>query len=98
MIGLFDKFALKDVQLKNRIGVSPMCQYSATDGLPNEWHFAHLASLTHGGAGLVIAEAIAVSPERPVPLFTAPAYSACSTAPLTPTRCRRRLRPAGRAV
>src|SRR4051812_42966708 len=63
MSGLFDELALKDVRLKNRIGVSPMCQYSATDGVPNEWHRAHLASLTHGGAGLVIAEATAVSPE-----------------------------------
>src|SRR5687768_10441445 len=63
MSGLFGELVLKDVRLKNRIGVSPMCQYSATDGLPNEWHSAHLAALTHGGAGLVIAEASAVSPE-----------------------------------
>ncbi len=63
MPSLFDEYTLKDIRLKNRIGVSPMCQYSAIDGLPNEWHRAHLASLTHGGAGLVVAEATAVSPE-----------------------------------
>jgi 2,4-dienoyl-CoA reductase-like NADH-dependent reductase (Old Yellow Enzyme family) len=60
---LFSEFALKDVRLKNRIAVSPMCQYSAKEGVPNEWHRVHLGSLALGGAGLVIAEATAVSPE-----------------------------------
>ncbi|MBI1323364.1 NADH:flavin oxidoreductase/NADH oxidase [bacterium] len=63
MAGLFDSFRLKDVTLRNRIGVAPMCQYSAEDGFPNEWHLVHLGSRAVGGAGLVIVEATAVSPE-----------------------------------
>ena len=63
MSSLFDPFSLKDVTLRNRIAVSPMCQYSAEDGLINAWHYTHLATLARGGAGLVIAEATAVSPE-----------------------------------
>ena len=60
---LFDPFALKGVTLRNRIAVSPMCQYSAEDGVINDWHRVHLATLARGGSGLVIAEATAVSPE-----------------------------------
>ncbi len=63
MAGLFDSFKLKDVTLRNRIGVAPMCQYSAEDGFPNEWHLVHLGSRAVGGAGLVVVEATAVSPE-----------------------------------
>jgi NADPH2 dehydrogenase len=63
MSSLFTPFSLKDVTLRNRIAVSPMCQYSAVDGVVNDWHFAHLAGLARGGAGLVIAEATAISPE-----------------------------------
>lgn len=63
MPALFTPFPLKGVTLRNRIAVSPMCQYSAHDGLPNDWHRAHLASLARGGAGLVVIEATAVSPE-----------------------------------
>lgn len=63
MASLFEPFTLKDVTLRNRIAVSPMCQYSAEDGVINTWHHAHLASLARGGSGLVIAEATAVSPE-----------------------------------
>jgi len=63
MTSLFTPFTLKDITLKNRIAVSPMCQYTANDGLINDWHQVHLASLAHGGASLVIAEATAVSPE-----------------------------------
>ncbi|WP_440222408.1 NADH:flavin oxidoreductase/NADH oxidase [Dokdonella sp. MW10] len=59
---LFEPLALRDVCLRNRIGVSPMCQYSAVDGLPQDWHFAHLGARATGGAGLVIAEASAVEP------------------------------------
>jgi 2,4-dienoyl-CoA reductase-like NADH-dependent reductase (Old Yellow Enzyme family) len=51
------------VTLRNRIGVSPMCQYSATDGLTNDWHYVHLGSRAVGGAGLVVVEATAVAPE-----------------------------------
>jgi 2,4-dienoyl-CoA reductase-like NADH-dependent reductase (Old Yellow Enzyme family) len=63
MAELFDEFRLKDVVLKNRIGVAPMCQYSSDDGHLNDWHFVHLGSRAVGGAGLVIVEATAVSPE-----------------------------------
>ncbi len=60
---LFSEFKIKGVRLKNRIGVSPMCQYSSVEGHANAWHLAHLGGFTIGGAGLVIAEATAVSPE-----------------------------------
>lgn len=60
---LFEPFALKGVTLRNRIAVPPMCQYSAVDGVPNEWHFVHYPSIARGGAGLVIVEATGVSPE-----------------------------------
>ncbi|WP_233237968.1 NADH:flavin oxidoreductase/NADH oxidase [Bordetella sp. LUAb4] len=63
MAALFTPFSLKDVTLRNRIAVPPMCQYSAVDGMVNEWHDAHYAGLARGGAGLVIVEATAVSPE-----------------------------------
>lgn len=63
MSSLFEPFKLKDVSLRNRIAVPPMCQYTAVDGLINDWHRVHLASIARGGAGLVIAEATAVSPE-----------------------------------
>jgi 2,4-dienoyl-CoA reductase-like NADH-dependent reductase (Old Yellow Enzyme family) len=63
MTSLFQPFTLKGVTLRNRIAVSPMCQYSATNGLANDWHRVHLAGLARGGSGLVIAEATAVSPE-----------------------------------
>jgi NADPH2 dehydrogenase len=63
MASLFEPFTLKEVTLKNRIAVSPMCQYSAEDGVVNAWHHAHLAGLARGGSCLVIAEATAVSPE-----------------------------------
>ncbi|MFN9039675.1 MAG: NADH:flavin oxidoreductase/NADH oxidase, partial [Planctomyces sp.] len=60
---LFTEFRLKDVVLRNRIAVAPMCQYSSDDGFLNDWHFVHLGSRAVGGAGLVIVEATAVSPE-----------------------------------
>src|SRR5215468_5963515 len=63
MAALFDPFTLKDVTLRNRIAVSPMCQYSAVDGVINDWHHVHLEGLARGGAGLVVAEATAVSNE-----------------------------------
>lgn len=59
---LFSPLTIKDITLRNRIGVSPMCQYSAEDGVPNDWHFVHLGSRAVGGAGLVIVEATAVEP------------------------------------
>ncbi|KIQ03427.1 NADH:flavin oxidoreductase [Agrobacterium tumefaciens] len=63
MSSLFTPFTLKDVTLRNRIVVSPMCQYSAENGTINDWHYVHLAGLARGGAGLIVAEATAVSPE-----------------------------------
>lgn len=63
MSALFSRFKLKDIELRNRIAVPPMCQYMATDGLSNDWHLAHYSSIARGGAGLVIVEATAVSPE-----------------------------------
>lgn len=58
---LFEPFAQRSVTLRNRLVVSPMCEYSATDGLPDDWHLVHLGSRAVGGAGAVIAEATAVS-------------------------------------
>ncbi|MES2530709.1 MAG: NADH:flavin oxidoreductase/NADH oxidase [Pseudomonadota bacterium] len=63
MSALFQPFKLKSITLRNRIAVPPMCQYSATDGLIGDWHLTHYASMARGGAGLVIVEATAVSPE-----------------------------------
>lgn len=60
---LFTPIKIKSVTLKNRIVVSPMCQYSAQDGFANNWHLVHLGSRAIGGAGLVILEAAGVSPE-----------------------------------
>jgi 2,4-dienoyl-CoA reductase-like NADH-dependent reductase (Old Yellow Enzyme family) len=60
---LFEPLTLRSVTFPNRIWVSPMCQYSSNDGLPNDWHLVHLGSRAVGGAGLVIVEASGVSPE-----------------------------------
>ncbi|GHD62387.1 NADH:flavin oxidoreductase/NADH oxidase [Jeongeupia chitinilytica] len=63
MARLFEPLTLRQTRLPNRIAVSPMCQYSAVDGMADDWHLVHLGSFARGGAGLVIAEATAVSPE-----------------------------------
>jgi 2,4-dienoyl-CoA reductase-like NADH-dependent reductase (Old Yellow Enzyme family) len=63
MPALFTPFTLKDVTLRNRIAVPPMCQYSAEDGFTNDWHWVHYPALARGGAGIVIVEATGVSPE-----------------------------------
>jgi 2,4-dienoyl-CoA reductase-like NADH-dependent reductase (Old Yellow Enzyme family) len=63
MSRLFVPLQLRETTLKNRIFVSPMCEYSAIDGVPNDWHFVHLGSRAVGGAGLVMTEATGVSPE-----------------------------------
>ncbi len=60
---LFSSFSLKSVSFRNRLVVSPMCQYSAEEGFANNWHLVHLGSRAVGGAGLVMQEATAVSPE-----------------------------------
>ncbi|HMO12869.1 MAG TPA: NADH:flavin oxidoreductase/NADH oxidase [Pirellulaceae bacterium] len=63
MATLFDPYSLKDVALRNRIVVSPMCQYMSQEGVATDWHQVHYAALARGGAALVIVEATAVSPE-----------------------------------
>jgi 2,4-dienoyl-CoA reductase-like NADH-dependent reductase (Old Yellow Enzyme family) len=60
---LFTPIAFRGVHLRNRVAVSPMCQYSSDNGLPTDWHLVHLGSRAVGGAGLIIVEATAVSPE-----------------------------------
>jgi 2,4-dienoyl-CoA reductase-like NADH-dependent reductase (Old Yellow Enzyme family) len=62
---LFEPLTLRGVTVRNRIWAAPMCQYSITqkDGIPRDWHLVHLGAMASGGAGLVIAEASAVSPE-----------------------------------
>lgn len=63
MTNLFTSLKIKNIELKNRIIVSPMCQYSSEDGFANDWHLVHLGSRAIGGAALILAEATAVSPE-----------------------------------
>src|SRR5438270_7968620 len=63
MPNLFDAYTVRGVTLRNRIGVSPMCQYWSENGMASDWHLVHLGARAVGGAGLVIAEATAVSPE-----------------------------------
>ena len=60
---LFQPFSLRGVTFRNRVFVSPMCQYSSDEGAPTDWHLVHLGSRAVGGAGLVMAEATAVTPE-----------------------------------
>ena len=63
MSKLFFSLKIRSIELKNRIAVSPMCQYSSVNGFPNDWHLVHLGSRAVGGAGLIFTEATAVSPE-----------------------------------
>lgn len=63
MSKLLSPIRIRNLEFRNRIFVSPMCQYSAENGIPNDWHFVHLGSRAVGGAGLVMTEATAVSPE-----------------------------------
>jgi hypothetical protein len=63
MSSLFTPLTIRSVKFPHRIFVSPMCQYSSADGLPNEWHMVHLGSRAVGGAALVLVEASGVSPE-----------------------------------
>ena len=62
MTALFQPLTIREVNFKNRIFLSPMCQYSAKDGMPNDWHMVHLGSRAVGGASLVMVEATAVTP------------------------------------
>ena len=63
MARLFEPWRLRGTTARNRIVVSPMCQYSARDGFPTPWHLVHLGSRAVGGAGVVCVEATAVAPE-----------------------------------
>lgn len=63
MSKLFEKLTIRGTTFQNRLWVSPMCQYSSVDGMPTDWHLVHLGSRAVGGAGAVIVEATAVSPE-----------------------------------
>lgn len=63
MSSLFSPLTIREIELKNRIVVSPMCQYSSEDGFANDWHLVHLGSYALGGAALVFTEATAVSPQ-----------------------------------
>ena len=61
MVRLFEPLTLKSVTTRNRIVISPMCQYSAKAGLANDWHFAHLSTFALGGAGIVFTEVALIS-------------------------------------
>src|SRR6266567_3007594 len=66
---LFTPIVVRDIHLRNRIAVSPMCQYSSVDGFANDWHLVHLGSRAVGGAGLVMMEASAVEPQGRISPF-----------------------------
>jgi 2,4-dienoyl-CoA reductase-like NADH-dependent reductase (Old Yellow Enzyme family) len=68
---LFTPLTLRGLTFRNRVFVSPMCQYSSTDGFPTDWHLVHLGSRAVGGAGLVMVEATGVTPEVPHALSVA---------------------------
>src|ERR1051325_10687556 len=63
MAKLFEPLTIRDITFKNRIAVSPMCEYSSRDGFANDWHLVHLGSRAVGGAGLILTEAAAVTPD-----------------------------------
>ena len=77
---LFEPAALRNLQLRNRSVVSPMCQYSATDGCANDWHTMHLGTLACSGAGLVIIEATGVEPAGRISPGCLGLYDAASAA------------------
>jgi len=72
---MFANLKLRELTLENRVVVSPMCQYSATDGTPNDWHLMHLGARATGGAGLLITEMTNVSPEARITYGCAGIYS-----------------------
>lgn len=84
MASLLDPFKLKDTTLRNRIVVAPMCQYMSVDGAANDWHLVHYSSLARGGAGLVIVEATAVSPEGRISWADAGLWNDAQAAALEP--------------
>lgn len=82
MADLFSEFRLRGTTLRNRIVVSPMCQYSAHMGLANDWHLVHLGRFAQGGFGLVIVEAAAVVPEGRITYADLGLWSDAHIAPL----------------
>lgn len=82
MTHLFEPLTLRDVTLRNRIGVSPMCQYSCVDGMATDWHLVHLGSRAVGGAGLIIMEATAITPQGRISPHDAGIWSDEHIAPL----------------
>lgn len=81
---LFEPMTIRGVTFPNRIGVAPMCQYSSVDGLANNWHMVHLGSRAVGGAGMVMTEATAVSPEGRITPADLGIWSDAHTATLKP--------------
>jgi len=79
---LFDPLKLRDLTLANRIGIPPMCQYSAVDGLAQDWHFIHYGSRAVGGAGLMILEATGVTPEGRISPADLGLWDDCQIEPL----------------
>ncbi len=79
---LFSPITLRGITLKNRVVISPMCQYSAHDGMANDWHFVHLGKMATGGAGLVFTEAAAVEPEGRITYGDLGIWSDAHVAPL----------------
>ena len=75
MSRLFTPITFRDLTIRNRVFVSPMCQYSSDDGMPTDWHLVHLGSRAVGGAALVIVEATAVSPEGRISPFDSGIWS-----------------------
>jgi 2,4-dienoyl-CoA reductase-like NADH-dependent reductase (Old Yellow Enzyme family) len=84
MSQLFSPFKLRELTFKNRVFVSPMCQYSCLDGAPNDWHLVHLGSRAVGGAGMVMTEAAAVTPEGRISPEDAGIWSDAHTAAWKP--------------
>lgn len=84
MSTLFSPLTMRTITFRNRIFVSPMCQYSSRDGLPTDWHLVHLGSRAVGGAGLVMVEATAVSPEGRISPDDSGIWSDAHTAAFTP--------------
>lgn len=82
MANLFDPLVLRGVTVRNRIGVSPMCQYSSEDGKATDWHLVHLGSRAVGGAGIILAEATAVEPRGRISPGDAGLWSDEQIAPL----------------
>ena len=96
MPSLFSPLALRDVVLRNRIAVSPMCQYSCVDGMATDWHLVHLGARAVGGAGLVLAEATAVAPEGRISPWDLGLWSDAHAEPLA--RVARFVRAQGAAI